>query len=48
MDGLPNFNLPASESKLIVCGQTVFKVKARPLSKEGYTYVSVLTLNNAH
>lgn len=35
MDGLPNFNLPANESKLIVCGETVFKVKTRPLCKNG-------------
>jgi len=46
MDGLPNFNLPASESKLIVCGETVFKVKTRPVSKNGYAYMYIS--NNAH
>ena len=45
MDSLPNFNLPATESKLIVCGETVFKVKTRPFSKDGYP---MIILNNAH
>jgi len=32
---LRGFNLPTPESKLIVCGDTVFKVKTRPVSKNG-------------
>ncbi|XP_065920138.1 uncharacterized protein [Dysidea avara] len=32
---LRGFNLPTPESKLIVCGDTVFKIKTRPVSKNG-------------
>ena len=44
-NSLPNFNLPAIESKMIVCGDTVFKVKTRPFSKSSYAW---FILNDAH